>query len=154
MRLRRKRRVIRCLRKSRELTSVQDNTSAIRPGDILLFSTFRDEGIRLPYFLKYYRDRGVGHFLFVDNDSSDGTRELLAGQPDISVWHTGHSYKSSRFGTDWMNYLLRRYGHDHWTLTVDPDEFLVYPFCDTRPLQALTDWLGASSIKSFGARAI
>lgn len=34
---------------------------------------------------------------------------------------------------------------------VDPDEFLIYPFCDTRPLRALTDWLDASSIKSFSA---
>jgi hypothetical protein len=31
------------------------------------------------------------------------------------------------------------------------DEFLVYPFCDTRPLHALTDWLDASSIRSYGA---
>ena len=37
------------------------------------------------------------------------------------------------------------------TLVVDPDEFFVYPFCDTRPLRALTDWLDASSIKSFSA---
>lgn len=34
---------------------------------------------------------------------------------------------------------------------VDPDEFLVYPFYDTRPIPALTDWLDASSVKSFGA---
>lgn len=46
---------------------------------------------------------------------------------------------------------MRRYAHGHWTLTVDPDEFFVYPFCDTRPLRALTDWLDASSIRSFGA---
>jgi hypothetical protein len=57
----------------------------------------------------------------------------------------------SRFGMDWTNWLLRKYGHNHWCLTVDPDELLVYPFCDTRPLRALTDWLDASSIKSFGA---
>ncbi len=44
-----------------------------------------------------------------------------------------------------------KYAHGHWALTVDPDEFLVYPFCDTRPLRALTDWLDASSIKSFSA---
>jgi hypothetical protein len=36
-------------------------------------------------------------------------------------------------------------------LTVDPDEFFVYPFSDTRNLRALTDWLDASSIRSFGA---
>jgi len=44
-----------------------------------------------------------------------------------------------------------KYAHGHWALTVDPDEFLIYPFCDTRPLRALTDWLDASSIKSFSA---
>ena len=42
-------------------------------------------------------------------------------------------------------------GHGHWSLTVDVDEFLVYPFCETRPLRALTDWLDASSLRSFSA---
>ena len=46
---------------------------------------------------------------------------------------------------------MREYGHGHWCVVVDPDEFLVYPFCDTRPIPALTDWLESSSIKSFGA---
>ncbi|KZX98308.1 glycosyltransferase family 2 protein, partial [Sulfitobacter sp. HI0021] len=61
------------------------------------------------------------------------------------------SYKRARFGVDWLNWLQMKYAHGHWALTVDPDEFLVYPFCDTRPLRALTDWLDASSIKSFSA---
>ena len=34
---------------------------------------------------------------------------------------------------------------------VDPDELFVYPFCDTRPLRALTDWLDVSGVRSFGA---
>jgi hypothetical protein len=93
----------------------------------------------------------VSHFIFVDNDSTDGTREFLAGQGDCSVWTTPASYKRSRFGMDWLNALLREYGHGHWCVVVDPDEFLVYPFCDTRPIPALTDWLESSSIKSFGA---
>ena len=58
---------------------------------------------------------------------------------------------SARFGVDWLNWLQRKYAAGHWTLVVDPDEFFVYPFCDTRPIRALTDWLDASSIKSFGA---
>jgi hypothetical protein len=130
---------------------VANRTSQIRKTDILLFCTFRNEAVRLPYFLKYYREMGVSHFFFVDNDSTDGGSELLAEQPDVSVWHTRASYKRSRFGMDWLNWLLRKYGHDHWCLTVDPDEFFVYPFCDSRPLPALTDWLEASSIRSFSA---
>jgi hypothetical protein len=53
-----------------------------------------------------------------------------------------------------MNRLLRLYGHGHWCLTVDPDEFLVYPFSDTRPIPALCDWLDSSSIRSFGAMVL
>ena len=151
LRLQRKRWRIRAFRKRRELKRVADRTSQIRKNDLLLFSTQRNERIRLPYFLEYYRDLGIDHFLFVDNDSSDGSADYLAEQPDVSVWRTRASYKRSRFGVDWLNWLQRRYGHDHWCLVVDADEFLLYPFCDSRPLRALTDWLDASSIKSFGA---
>ena len=141
----------RALRKRRQLRSVADRTGQIKPGDILLFCTQRNEKVRLPYFLDYYRRLGVNHFFFVDNGSTDGAYEYLAEQPDVSLWHSTASYKRSRFGVDWLNWLQRKYAHGHWTLTVDPDEFFVYPFCDTRPLRALTDWLDASSIKSFSS---
>ena len=151
LRLQRKRWRIRAFRKRRELAPVADRTGEIRRGDILLFTTLRNERIRLPYWLGYYRALGVDQFLIVDNGSDDGSAEYLAQQPDVSLWTTGASYKRARFGVDWLNWLQSKYGHDHWTVVVDVDEFLVYPFCDTRPLRALTDWLDASSIRSFGA---
>lgn len=151
LRLQRQRWRIRAFRKRRELSSVVNRTAAIRPADILLFSTQRNERIRLPYFLDYYRALGVNHFLIVDNDSTDGSADYLKDQPDVSLWQSSASYKRSRFGVDWLNWLQRWYGHGHWCLVVDPDEFFIYPFCDTRPLRALTDWLDASSIKSFSA---
>jgi hypothetical protein len=139
------------MRKRRELVSRSDRTGRIGPADILLFSTFRNEGVRLPWFLDYYRGLGVNHFIMVDNGSDDGGTEFLTSQPDVSLWTSDASYKRARFGMDWINALLRRHGHGHWCLTVDPDELMVYPFCDTRPLRALTDWLDASSIRSFPA---
>ncbi|TLP65946.1 glycosyltransferase family 2 protein [Parasedimentitalea maritima] len=154
MRVRRKRRIVRALRKSNELRVVQNNTNHIRPDDILLVSTVRNEKIRLPYFLHYYRGLGVNHFLFVDNDSTDGTEEYLRGQQDVSLWHTTASYRRATFGVDWMNHLKRKFAHGHWTLVVDPDEFFIYPFCDTRPIRALTDWLDNSDIRSFSAMLI
>ncbi|SLN17817.1 hypothetical protein ROJ8625_00579 [Roseivivax jejudonensis] len=151
MRLRRKRRIIRATRKGRELRIVANRTDRIRSSDVLLFSCQRNEGVRLPYFLDYYRGLGVDHFLIVDNDSTDGSLDFLARQPDVSVWHTRASYKRATFGVDWLNRLARLYGHGHWCLTVDPDELFLYPFCDTRPIRGLTDWLDACSIRSFSA---
>ena len=151
LRLARKRWRFRAFRKRRELKPLANRTRSIRPDSILLFSTLRNERIRMPFFLKYYRDLGVNHFLIVDNDSDDGTREYLSEQSDVSLWTTKHSYKRARFGADWLNWLQMRHGHRHWCLVVDPDEFFVYPFCDTRPIRALTDWLDASNIKSFPA---
>ncbi len=154
MRVRRKRWLVRAVRKSSELTCLQDNTRAIQRDDVLLVSTMRNEQIRLPYFLEYYRNLGVNHFLFVDNGSEDGTAQYLSGMGDVSLWQTHASYRRSHFGVDWMNYLKRKYAHGHWVLVVDPDEFFIYPFCDTRPIQALTDWLDTSAIRSFSAMLI
>ncbi len=150
LRVERKRRRVRSLRKRRELEPVVDRTKNIKPDDILVFSTIRNEKPRLAYFLDYYRKLGAEHFLFVDNDSQDGSRELLQEQPDVSLWTTKNSYKRSRFGVDWLNGLKAKYAVGHWVLVVDVDEFLVYPFCDSRSLRALTDWLDAASVKSFG----
>jgi len=151
LRLRRRRLHLRAWLKRRELTAIANRTGAIRSDSILLVSTLRNERIRLPYFLRYYRDLGVNHFLFIDNASEDGSPEYLASQPDVSIWSTRGSYRSSRYGMDWVTAIQRKYCHGHWTLVVDPDEFFVYPFCETRPLKALTDWLESSGIRSFSA---
>lgn len=150
LRLERKRWRIRAFRKRRELSKFSDKTAQINPSDVLLFSTVRNEMIRLPYFLEYYRNLGVDHFIIVDNDSDDGGAEYLAQQPDVTVFKAEASYKRARFGVDWLNWLQKKYAHGHWCLVVDVDEFFVYPFCDTRSIRALTDWLDASSVKSFG----
>ena len=154
MRLRRKRRVLRCIRKRRDLAPVSVRTHEIGQNDILLVSVIRNEKIRLPYFLDYYRKLGINHFLFVDNASDDGSREYLEAQSDVSVWRADASYRRASYGVDWTNYLLRKYAHRHWVLTVDPDEFFIYPFCDTRPIRALTDWLDGCAVRSFSAMLI
>ncbi|QHQ36844.1 glycosyltransferase family 2 protein [Algicella marina] len=144
----------RAAKKFLQLRNVVDRTREIAKGDILVFATVRNEHPRLPFFMKYYRDLGANHFFFVDNDSTDGTREYLTAQEDASVWTTTGSYKRAKFGMDWLNALLNLHAHDHWVLVVDVDEFFVYPKIDTRPLRALTDWLDASRRRTFGAMLI
>lgn len=151
LRLRRKRLLWRALRARHRLTSRVDRSSAITPGTILSFATVRNEAQRLPYFLEHHRALGVGQFLIVDNMSDDGTAEFLAEQPDVSLWQTGAGYKAARFGMDWVGWLLMRYGHGHWCLTLDADELLVFPHMPKRDLHDLTGWLDAQGAESFGA---
>lgn len=151
LRWKRRRFLFRIWRKRKQISVKVDRTGGIGKTAILAFVTVRNEVERLPYFLAHYRKLGVDHFLFVDNGSDDGTAAYLADQPDVSVWTTAHSYRLARFGMDWLGWLLWRYGSGHWCLTVDADELLVYPECETRDLKVLTTWLDEQGCPSFGA---
>ncbi|GGH28924.1 Glycosyl transferase family 2 [Cribrihabitans marinus] len=152
-RLRWKRRHLlwRSFRGRRQLTPVADRTGQIAPGDILAVTTLRNEIARLPYFLSHYRALGVDHFLMVDNDSDDGSADLLRGQKDVSLWHTSASYRDARFGLDWITWLQMRHCHGHWTLMCDADELLIYGHHERHDLHALTGWLGRRGQIAFGA---
>ncbi|PJF10038.1 glycosyltransferase family 2 protein [Pseudorhodobacter sp. MZDSW-24AT] len=151
LRTRRRRHLWRAFRSRRKVQAVKDRSGTIRPRDILCFMAVRNEMLRLPHFLDHHRSLGVDHFLIVDNDSTDGTRDFLAAQPDVSLWHTPSSYKQARFGLDWVTWLQIRHGHGHWTLTLDADELLIYPYWQTRPLPALTAWLDDQGLAAMGA---
>lgn len=137
-----------------DLQLVHDKTILIKQNDILLISVIHNEAKRLPFFLEYYRNLGVGHFLFVDNKSDDGVQDYLSKEKDVSLWFAKKSYKQSNYGTDWINGLLHFYGLDHWCLAVDPDEFFVYPHMDARSLHEMTEWLDLRNKRSFGTLTV
>ncbi|WP_344843303.1 glycosyltransferase family 2 protein [Celeribacter arenosi] len=119
--------------------------------DILGFVCVRNELERLPYFLNHHRAMGVDQFYIVDNGSDDGTAEYATKQPDVTLFSTTQSYRDARFGMDWLNGLLMRYGAGHWCLTLDADEALVIPHQGARDLHDLTAWLderGALSLQT------
>lgn len=151
LRWNRRKLLVRSWWKGRQLSVVRNQTSNIQPADVLCFACVRNEAQRLPFWLEHNRKLGIGHFLIVANDCSDGTVEFLEDQPDVSLWQTDASYRLSRFGMDWLGSLMMQYGDGHWCLTVDADELFIYPYHDTRPLPELTDWLDATGQISFGA---
>ena len=151
LRWKRRRLAWRSFRSRRQLTCLNDRTDAIRRGDILAFTTLRNEITRLPWFFRHYRGLGVHHFLMVDNGSDDRSAEFLLDQPDVSLWQTHASYRASRYGLDWLTWLQMRYAGGHWTLMVDADELLVYARHETCPLDHLTSWLERQGHVGFGA---
>ncbi len=154
LRLERRKQKIRALRKSFQLKNVTFRFGQTDPDAITLYSVLRNEMPRLEYFLAYYRNLGVGHFCFVDNESTDFGREFLASQPDCSVWLASGSYAAANFGTDWLNYLINKYSENRWILAVDVDELFVYAHCECRKIDALTHWLDQQERCSFSAMQV
>jgi hypothetical protein len=107
---------------------------------IAVFTIF-NEAERIPFFLDYYRRMGVDHFLAIDNNSADNSRELLQDQPDITCFHTTESYVASKAGRLWTSELADHYCIGRWCLTLDIDEQLVFPGCEHVTLVALCDYL-------------
>ncbi|MCY4333660.1 MAG: glycosyltransferase family 2 protein [Litoreibacter sp.] len=154
MRWKRRRLLWRAFRSRHQLTVLQDKTGSIGARSILLFCVVRNEKVRLPHFLKYYRALGVDAFFFVDNGSDDGTLELLLKQDDCSVWQTQASYKAARFGMDWINHLLRVYGSGRYCLTVDADELIDFSGMNRVDLKGLRAWMEARDRASLGGLMI
>jgi glycosyltransferase involved in cell wall biosynthesis len=123
---------------------------AARPGEIRAFAKCRNELLRLPAFLRHYRALGVDRFVIVDNDSTDGTAEYLAREPDVHVLRTSNSFREARGGTAWLNAMLREYGTGSWCVTVAIDELLVYPGSEEASLRALTAYFDRRGYQALG----
>lgn len=90
----------------------------------------RDERHQLDSFLHHHRSIGVGHFVVVDNGSTDGSVEFLRRQHDVDLWSTGTGFRDLAFGAAAFMVISRRRLHRRWLLIVDADErFVVPPPC-------------------------
>ncbi len=116
-----------------------DNKSIIDAnGEIRLFAIMRNESLRLPHFIEYYRKLGVDRFFFIDNNSTDNSVEIIREQDNIHLFSTHDNYKNHWF---WMEYLLETYGKKFWCLVVDIDELFSFPHVEYLSIKDLINYL-------------
>ena len=83
----------------------------------------KDSLVYMKKLLPYYRQLGVRHFIMIDDHSSDGTREYLRQQPDVTLYAAPCPYENHK-ASGWVLQAIRDCGSDRWYLRADADEFL------------------------------
>jgi len=97
----------------------------IDSNSIILICVVKNEYLLLEYFIEYYKNIGVTHFIFINNNSDDETLEyLLNNSENILLFDTKNSYKDNNFGVSWVTKILNKYCINKWCVVVDIDELL------------------------------
>lgn len=98
----------------------------VRPGELSLFCTAKnDEKFLLPFY-RHYKEIGVKHFFIVD-DGSTVPVEAVLPQADVQVFRPEAGTFATAKGM-WLGALIKYFLEPGmWSLTVDVDEFLDLP---------------------------
>ncbi len=99
-------------------------------------------------FLAHYRALGPTHFIIVDDHSTDGTRAMLEGQPDVTLLRPvpGSTYAEHKLA--WRREILDRHAAGRWVLLPDLDEHFVFAGMETQPLAAYLAALDAEGAEA------
>ena len=107
------------------------------PKEIRLFAIMRNESLRLPHFLSYYKNLRIDRFFIIDNNSTDNSIEIALKEENVHVFSTIETYQNHWY---WMEHLLETYGKNHWCVVVDIDELFSYPNQDILKLPQLVEY--------------
>jgi Glycosyltransferase family 92 len=105
-----------------------------RTGRAALFGIGKNEGVYLHEWIAYHHLLGFNEILFYDNDSTDGSAELLSelsgyGLVTAIRWHVDPDVSPQMAA---YRHGLERLGDEYgWVAFVDLDEFLVLPQHET-----------------------
>lgn len=101
-----------------------------------------NEALRLQHFLDYHRSIGIGHFLVVDNASTDGSAEILDQAPDVTRFTSQRLYSECK--SSWREVLSDIYLVGKWVAFLDVDELLIHPKWPQHSLPKYTEILDRS----------
>ncbi len=103
-------------------------------GAITCLALAHNEANIIGPFLEHYRALGPVSFVIVDDHSTDGTREFLEAQDDVTIYQPKPGSSYARDKRAWRSEILDSCAHGKWCLVPDIDEHLVYRGMERTPL--------------------
>lgn len=103
--------------------------------EVILICCVKDDLTRIKKLLEFHRSIGIKKMVFVDNMSTDGTREFLMDE-SVDLYSQDEEYHAGRKSA-WIRKIQDLYGYDKWYLIVDSDELFSYVGMEKHSIQEL-----------------
>lgn len=125
--------------------SVKKNTES-DDTDAILICIVKNDLLKVKTLIKHHRTIGIKKFAFLDNGSSDGTKEWLLEQNDVDLFEVEDKYTTNRREA-WVNKIIAYYGLKRWYLIVDSDELFVYSDFENKSITDVISYCEGKNIK-------
>lgn len=92
---------------------------------VAMISLLKNAAYYIDHMIAHHRSLGVSHFIFIDNGSTDGTRERLATYDDVTVFL--NTLPVNKYECLLRADIARMAVTGGWFLFVDSDELIMFP---------------------------
>jgi len=121
--------------------------------DLVTICVIKNDLEKLKKFLEHHRKLGIKQFAFLDDHSTDGTKEFLLAQNDVELFESSDSFFTERKEA-WINRILAYYGFNRWYAVLDSDELLVYDNCEKYEIDELIALMKKENITAVQGKMI
>lgn len=109
----------------------------------------KDEKEKLIKFFDHYEKLGKFNYIFVDNNSTDGTLELLLNK-NANVYLCKEKFNTLR-KVSWICRIHSMLPLNNWSVLLDADELLVYENCENMTFNEVIEIFEKNNIQLSGA---
>jgi len=133
------------------LQFVEQHTEVLKKGalrnlgseDVVVLCLVRNGEAYIKDFISYYFELGVKQIIILDNGSSDETISIARDSENVFIYQSLLPFKTFRRAL--KKYLVELFGKNTWSLVVDIDEHLDFPFSEYLTLNEFINYLNQNN---------
>ena len=125
------------------------NNGSFENGRPTIICVVKNEADKLENFFEHYSKLGKFNFVFIDNNSTDRTVDILK-ENGVTVYLCIEKFSTNR-KLSWINKVYSTLPNGSWTILLDADELLVYDNYENININEIFNLLEKNKIDSAGA---